>query len=212
MRERWKRIRTGLLMLVFVIAGVLEYIQLMSSFDIPQVILVMPVVGALAYITLRKYSFLVLVCTIFLCCAYQIVAGSANAIQYLQTTAPGIARILLYVLPVCMLFELLGIGGGALIRVLINRKTNPVVGILCLLAGLVVVLGPYEFLYQNPLYPIQARMALREHAEKTYTDYPISEKAVYFDMATSRYQCRVSMADGALHLIYFDDEGNVVAN
>lgn len=211
MRERWSKIRTGLFIILFVVIGVVEYVQLMNSFDVPQVILVMPIVGAMSFITLRKYSFLVPVCTILLACAYQITAGEANAIRYLQTTAPGIARILLYVLPICILFELVGIGGGALIRVLINRKKHIAVGVLCCLAGLLLVFGPYGFLYRNPLYPIQARLALGRYAENTFTDYPISEKAVYFDIATSRYRCRVTMADGALHLIYLDDNGNVIS-
>ena len=206
-KERWKKIQTSILIIVFVILGVLEYIQLMHSFDLPQVILVMPVVGALSVITLRKFSLAVPVCTILLSCAYQIVGGSSNAVNYLQTDAASIPRVILYVLPICLAFELIGMGGGALIRVLINRKKSTAVGVVCLIAGLLLVFGPYILFFRNPLYPIQARMRLSDFAEENYTDYEIAGKEIYFDLATSDYRCRVSMSDGALRLVYFDENG-----
>ena len=106
MKERWKKIRVGVWIVVLVVIGVVEYIQLMDSFDLPQVMLIMPIVGAVAFITLRKYSFVVPVFTILFASAYQIVAGNSNAMTYLQSDAGSIARILMYVLPVCMVFEL----------------------------------------------------------------------------------------------------------
>lgn len=209
MKEKWIKIRTVVLIIALVVVGVLEYIQLMDSFDLPQVMLVMPIVGAVSFITLKKYSFAVPVCTILFACAYQIVAGDANAMTYLQTDAGSIARVLMYVLPVCMLFELLGMGGGALIRVLINRKKKPAIGVLCMVLGLFIVFGPYEVIFKNPLYPIQARIRLERFADEAYTDYKIGEKNVYFNLNTSSYQCRVSMVDGVIRLIYFDENGNV---
>lgn len=209
MKERWKKIRVGVWIVVLVVIGVVEYIQLMDSFDLPQVMLIMPIVGAVAFITLRKYSFVVPVFTILFACAYQIVVGNSNAMTYLQSDAGSIARILMYVLPVCMVFELLGMGAGALIRVLINKKKKMAVGIVCLVLGLLIIFGPYELIFKNPLYPIQARIQLERFADETYTDYKIGEKKVYFNLNTSSYQCRVSMADGVIRLIYFDDNGNV---
>lgn len=209
MKERWKKIRTGLIIIVLVVIGGLEYVQLMHSFDLPQVMLVMPVVGAVSVIALRKLSFAVPVCTIFFACAYQIAAGDSNALSYLQTDAGNIARVLLYVLPICMVFELLGMGGGALVRVLINREKGTAVGVVCLVLGLLIVFGPYELLFKNPLYPVQARVRLKNYASEKYTDYKIGEANVYFDLNSSDYQCRVSMADGVVRVVYFDEKGNL---
>ena len=63
MKERAKRIKTGLMIIVFVILGTIEYVQLMTSFDLPQVILFMPIIGALAVIFLKKLSFAVPILT-----------------------------------------------------------------------------------------------------------------------------------------------------
>lgn len=209
MKERWIKIQTGLVIMVFVALGVVEYIQLMNAFDLPQVMLVMPVLGALAVILLKKYSFIVPVGVALLSCIYQITAGDSNALHYLQMDAGGIARVLAYVLPLCLLFLVLGMGGGALIRVLINRKKKIAVGIACLFLGLIIIFAPYLFVFRNPLYPIQARIRLNQYAKENFTDYGISEKRIYFNMQTSDYCCRVFMADGVLRQIGTDENGNI---
>ena len=67
MREqRWKRLRTGLLIIAFSAIGMLEYVQLVQAFDLPQMMLVVPVVSVIAMLLLGKYSFFVPVCTIVL--------------------------------------------------------------------------------------------------------------------------------------------------
>ena len=64
MREqRWKRLRTGLLIIAFSAIGMLEYVQLVQAFDLPQMMLVVPVVSVIAMLLLGKYSFFVPVCT-----------------------------------------------------------------------------------------------------------------------------------------------------
>ena len=48
MREqRWKRLRTGLLIIAFSAIGMLEYVQLVQAFDLPQMMLVVPVVSVI---------------------------------------------------------------------------------------------------------------------------------------------------------------------
>ena len=60
MREqRWKRLRTGLLIIAFSAIGMLEYVQLVQAFDLPQMMLVVPVVSVIAMLLLGKYSFFV---------------------------------------------------------------------------------------------------------------------------------------------------------
>lgn len=209
MKERRKQILTGFLLVVFICLGVFEYMQLMYSFDIPQVMLLMPMVGALSFIVLQKKAFIVPAGTIVLSCIYQIVAGEANAVAYLQTGASGIARVILYVLPVCILFQLLGIGAGALIRVLINGNKKRAVGVLCLVLGILLATGPYLAIYHNPLYPILSRVKLGQYVNETCSDYKISEKKYYFDLNTSTYQCRVVMADGVIRTVFFEPDGTI---
>ena len=49
MREqRWKRLRTGLLIIAFSAIGMLEYVQLVQAFDLPQMMLVVPMVSVIA--------------------------------------------------------------------------------------------------------------------------------------------------------------------
>ena len=211
MKERWKTIRTGLLIIAFTIVGVLEYVQLMQSFDLPQMIFVVPLVGAASMIVLRKLSFLVPICTILLSCIYQILAGDANAIASLQTNASSVTIILFECLSILLVFEFIGIGGGVLIRVLINKKKSLTVGIIACVAGVLITVGPYLAMFHNPLYPIMARQQLHQYADEHFTDYAIAEKNVYYSMQTSDYVCRVSMSDGEIRVIYFDETGTIKA-
>jgi hypothetical protein len=210
MRERWNTIRTGALIAVFSFIGLWEYVQLVKYFDLPQMMLIIPIVGALAMICLKKKSFIVLAGTILLASIYQIVAGESNAISDLQTNAASIAVILLECLSILIVFEMIGIGGGALIRVLLNKKKERAKGILCCVIGVVLVFGPYLALFHNPLYPLTARKKLTAYAEENFTDYAIAEKKVYYSMQVSEYQCRVAMSDGQIRVIGIDADGNVV--
>ena len=97
MREqRWKRLRTGLLIIAFSAIGMLEYVQLVQAFDLPQMMLVVPVVSVIAMLLLGKYSFFVPVCTIVLASAYQILAGSEKSFRPVQEVSQ------LFYLNVCL--------------------------------------------------------------------------------------------------------------
>lgn len=209
MRERWNRIRLGVWITVFAAAGVLEYIQLMYSFDLPQIILLMPLIGALCFIVLQKAGFVALAGTVVLSCLFQVLAGDTNAVMQLSLNASDVLHVILYVLPICLVFELLGMGAGALIRICIKHKCKTASGIICLLLGLLLIAGPYIALYRNPLYPIQARVQLSRYVEEHYSDYAISKKNMYFDLNTSSYCCRVIMADGMIRLASFGEDGTV---
>lgn len=209
LRQRRKLIGTGLLIIVLTIAGLIEYAQLVQAFDIPQMLLVIPLVGALAMILLGKLSFFVPVCTVLLACVYQILAGDSNAVVNLQTNAGSIALILMECLSVLLLFELLGMGGGALIRILIQKKGRLIVGVICCVIGIIVIVGPYLALFHNPLYPVIARRRLGAYAREHFTDYPIADKKIYYSMKVSDYQCRVVMADGQIRVIYIGEDGEI---
>ncbi len=209
LRQRRKLIGTGLVIIVLTIAGLIEYAQLVQAFDIPQMLLVIPLVGALAMILLGKLSFSVPVCTVLLACVYQILAGDSNAVVNLQTSAGSIALILMECLSVLLLFELLGMGGGALIRILIQKKGRLAVGVICCVIGIIVIVGPYLALFHNPLYPVLARHRLGAYAKEHFTDYPIADKKIYYSMKVSDYQCRVVMADGQIRVIYIGEDGEI---
>lgn len=209
MKERWNKIRTGVWITVFSAMGALEYMQLMYSFDLPQIILLMPIIGALCFIVLQKPGFLVLIGTALLSCLFQIFAGSANAVSELSADTAGIASVILYVLPICLIFQALGMGAGALIRVFFDRRGRKISAVVCLALGLLLVIGPYTALYRNPLYPLQARLKLEKYAEEKYKDEVISKKNIYFDLNTSLYRCRIIMADGRIYLAGFGEDGTV---
>lgn len=209
MNERIKRVLSGTGILLFIVAGVLEYIQLMYSFDLPQIMLVMPLLGALGMIVWGKKAWIIPVGVALLSCMYQIVAGEQNAVSFLQTDASGVWQVIFYVLPYCLLFELIGMGGGALIRVLTVGKKKKTVGILCLIVGILITVLPYTCLFRNPLYPIQARMTLSDYADTAYGDYEISGKNYYFNLSTSCYECRIVMSDGVIRTAVLEDDGTV---
>ena len=110
MKERLKIILTGLGIIILAIIGLWEYMQLYLYFDVPQVIVVMPVVGAVSAVLLRKYCFFVVIATTAVSVVYQLIEKG----QYSKTA------IILNILPVILLFMLVGIAGGFLIRVLLN--------------------------------------------------------------------------------------------
>ena len=131
MREqRWKRLRTGLLIIAFSAIGMLEYVQLVQAFDLPQMMLVVPMVSVIAMLLLGKYSFFVPVCTIVLASAYQILAGSENAVAELQTSARSIAIILFECLLVLMIAQFIGLGLGAAARTIGKKNKKRVVKIV----------------------------------------------------------------------------------
>ena len=210
MKERWKTIRTAVWMIVYVILGVWLYVQLMKYFDLPQVMLIAPVLGAAAMLMLKKKSFFVLAGTILISCLYQILAGNANAVARLQTNVESVSGILLRCLSVLLLFELAGMGGGALIRMLPNKDKRMYIRVISCVLGILLIAGPYVAMFRNPIYPILAKKQLKNYAEEHFTDYPMAGKMVYFSMQDSEYICRVLMADGQIRVVGFDEAGNAV--
>lgn len=195
MKKHGKMIRLGMVIILLSIVGMVEYIQLEQAFDLPQTILVLPPVGAVAMIFLGKLSFFVPICTAFLSCIYQIFAGSSNAIADLQTDVQSVLTVLLKCLSILIAFELTGMAGGALIRILTRKRSGLWQGIVCCVAGVFLIFAPYLFLFRNPLYPVQARYTLMSYADENFTDSPILKKQVYYSMQASDYQCRVVMAE-----------------
>ena len=190
MREqRWKRLRTGLLIIAFSAIGMLEYVQFVQAFDLPQMMLVDPMVS------------------VDLDSAFHILDGSENAVSEFQTSARIIAIILFECLLVLMIAQFIGLGLGAAARTLGKKNKKRVVKIVIGVVFAVVSLVPYLLLFHNQLYPMTARHRLKSFADKTITDYPIADKKVYYSLNDSRYMCRVIMSDGQVRVLYLDENG-----
>ncbi len=199
MKERFQKIMKGLLILVCSIGGLWEYMQLSTMYDMPQVVFVVPLFGMVAAIFLRKLSFLVLGTTSALAIVFQMVQEKIQI------------NIILNNLPVILLFMMLGIAGGFLVRVLINRKKPLVVGIICCILSVFVAFGFGFVAFGNPLYSAQARMAIDKYADKYRSDeYPVSEVEIYYSYDDMEYHGQVVMSDGYRYALYHDKEKGTV--
>ena len=201
MKERLKIILTGLGIIILAIIGLWEYMQMFLYFDLPQVIVIMPVVGAVSAILFRKYCFLVVLATTAVSIVYQMIEKGQNS-----KTA-----IILNILTVILLFRLAGIAGGFLIRVIGNGNRPKAVGIICCVVGVVLTLGGSVAMFGNPLYPFTARHAIHRYAQKYGSEnYPISKVSVYYSIGDQEYQGRVEMSDGVIFVVYHERESGKV--
>lgn len=208
MKERFKKIMTGLFIIIFSLVGLWEYIQLYMFFDLPQAVIVLPIVGALAVVCLKKLSFLVPVVTIVISIVYQLVETRSSVVGIVELSK---INILLNILPIMILLMFIGIGGGFLVRVLLNGKKSKIVGVICCVLGVVVTFGGGIMIFGNPFYPIMARSAISQYAEKfDKEDYQVSEVSVYYSMEDLEYAAKVIMSDGYVYPLYYEkDTGKV---
>lgn len=199
MKERLQKIMKGLVILICSIGGLWEYMQLSTHYDMPQVVFVMPLLGMAAAIFLHKLSFLVLGTISVLALVFQLVQ------ETVQTT------VILNNLPVILIFMGVGIGGGFLFRILILRKKPVATGILCALFGLFISFGFGFAAFKNPFYPIQARIAIDNYADKYRSEeYPVSEVEIYYSYEDSEYHGQVIMSDGYRYALYHSREKGTV--
>lgn len=161
-------------------------------------------------ICLGKKCFFVPAGTVIFSCLYQILVGSSNAVARLQTNAVSIMMILFECLLVLLIFEFVGIGGGALLRLMWKRERKLTVRVIIGILGVFITVGPYLAVYRNPLYPLMAQIQLRQYADEHLTDYKIGYKRVYYSLQNLDYECRISMADGKIRIIGYDSEGKIV--
>lgn len=208
MKERLKKILTGLGIIALSVAGLWEYIQLFMYYDVPQPVIIMPLIGMLTAVFIRKIWFVVPICTALICIVYQMVDEGKN-FEGIVTISK--FNIILNILPVIIILMLVGIAGGFLVRVLINGRKPRALGIFCCMAGVVVTLGAGLVMYQNPLYPFMARHAIVSYGKTFNKDnYKVSEVQVFYSMEDQEYQGRVVMSDGVIYPLYYDrSSGNV---
>lgn len=194
MKERSEIIRTALGIIIFTVAGVWEYIQLYANYDLPQVMVLMPLIGCLTAIFLRKYGFIVPAAVVVMSVIYQFMESRADALA-----ESGM------LLPVPILFLMLGIAGGFLVRVLINGNKPRAVGIVCCVLGVVLTFGVGVAVFRNPLYPFVAHHSMNSYAEKYDSEeYPVSKVWIYFNMTNMEYEGQVIMSDGERAVFYHE--------
>lgn len=207
MKERLKIILTGLGIIVFSVLGLWEYMQMQVGYDVPQVVVVMPAAGLLAAALLGKFSFAVPVCTMVVSVVYQIAVGE----EMNQFVTNSKINTILNILPYIILFELIGIAGGFLVRVLLKGRKSKAVGIVCCVLGVLLGFGGGVVMFGNPLYPFVARHAITSYAEKYDTeDYKVSNVVIYYSMEDMEYQGRVIMSDGVIYALYHTKESGEV--
>ncbi len=209
MKERFKKIMTGLGIVIFSVVGLWEYMQMYLYYDLPQIVVIMPICGCVAAVCLRKLSFVVPVTTILVCIVYQLVEKNVTIFQGFVINSK--INTILNILPVILIFMFIGIAGGFLIRVLINRKKRLAVGILCCAVGVALTVATGIAMFGNPLYPFLARHAVNSYAERFNTDtYRVGEVSVFYSVDDLEYQGLVVMSDGVTYALYHDRAtGNV---
>lgn len=202
MKERFKKISAGLLITLLSLVGLWEYMQLYLFFDIPQAVVILPVVGALSAILLKKLGWVVPGVAVLICIVYQLVEKRSSSVGIVETSK---VKVILSILPVIIIFMILGIAGGFLVRVLIRRKRSLAVGIFCCLLGVFLTFGSSVVMFGNPLYPFMAKASINHYAKKFQSDsYKISEVSVYYSLEDLQYQGRVVMSDGIVYALYHD--------
>ena len=208
MGERIKRIMTGFGIIVFAMVGLWEYMQLFMYFDIPQTIIIMPIVGTLTVLLIRKIWFVVPIATVIVCLVYQMVERNANFMGAVEVSE---SVIFLNLLPFLVIFMFVGIGAGFLIRVLINKKKPKVIGIICCIIGVFLTFAPGILFFGNPFYPVAAKRAITNYGKTFETKYKVSEVQVFYDMENQEYQGRVVMSDGVIYPLYYDRSTGTVS-
>lgn len=208
MKERFKKISTGLAMFLLSLAGLWEYMQLYLYFDIPQAVVILPITGAMSAVFLKKLGWVVPGVSTLMCIVYQLVEKRSSSVGIVETSK---IKIMVSIIPVILMLVVLGMTGGYLARVLIRKKRPLAVGILCCLLGVFLTFGGSVVMFKNPLYPFMAKAAVSRYAKKFESaSYKISEVSVYYSLEDLQYQGRVVMSDGIVYALYHDrDSGEV---
>ncbi|MGN1205669.1 MAG: hypothetical protein ACI4SQ_01635 [Eubacterium sp.] len=202
MKERFKKIMNVLCLVIFSVAALWEYMQFFMYYDLPQIVVILPIIGLLAGMILRKWSFLLLGTTTLMAIVFQIIQDPQDGLGYVEISK---VSVVLKILPAVLLFLLIGIVAGLLASVVFHKKRNISVRILCCGFGILLALAGGIILFRNPLYPFAARHQIRQYAQKFDTkEYPVSDVVVYYSYSDLQYLGRVVMSDGAMYALSHD--------
>ncbi len=208
MDKKKKFILSALGLVLGAVAGLWEYMQIFMYYDIPQAVFVLPVVGLIVSVFLGKFSWILLPSVAACSIVFQAITEGKNVMgPVLQTKA----AMVLNILPMVLIFLCVGICAGLVLRVFTGKKAKTPVRIACLILAVVMTFGVGIFVFRNPIYPIMAHVKLNNYAKKyNQSNYPVSDVNTYFSYDDMDYQARVEMADGAIHVIYYNREDNSV--
>lgn len=202
MKERFKKIMNVLFLVIFSIAALWEYMQFYMYYDLPQIVVVLPIIGLLAAVALKKWSFILLGTTALTSIVFQIIEDPQDGLGYVDTSK---IEIIVKILPAVLLFLLIGIAAGLLVRMAFRKDRHISLRILFCGLGIIVALAAGIILFRNPLYPFIARHQIHRYAQKYDTkDYPVSDVVVYYSYTDLQYLGRVVMSDGVIYPLSHD--------
>ena len=202
MKERFKKIMNVLFLVIFSIAALWEYMQFYMYYDLPQIVVVLPIIGLLAAVALKKWSFILLGTTALTSIVFQIIEDPQDGLGYVDTSK---IEIIVKILPAVLLFLLIGIAAGLLVRMAFRKDRHISLRILFCGLGIIVAFAVGIILFRNPLYPFIARHQIHQYAQKYDTkDYPVSDVVVYYSYTDLQYLGRVVMSDGVIYPLSHD--------
>ena len=202
MKERFKKIMNVLLLVILSIAALWEYMQFYMYYDLPQIVVVLPIIGLLAAVALKKWSFILLGTTALTSIVFQIIEDPQDGLGYVDTSK---IEIIVKILPAVLLFLLIGIAAGLLVRMAFHKDRHISLRILFCGLGIIIALAVGITLFRNPLYPFIARHQIHQYAQKYDTkEYPVSDVVVYYSYTDLQYLGRVVMSDGVIYPLSHD--------
>ena len=202
MKERFKKIMNVLLLVIFSITALWEYMQFYMYYDLPQIVVVLPIIGLLAAVALKKWSFILLGTTALTSIVFQIIEDPQDGLGYVDTSK---IEIIVKILPAVLLFLLIGIAAGLLVRMAFHKDRHISLRILFCGLGIIIALAVGITLFRNPLYPFIARHQIHQYAQKYDTkEYPVSDVVVYYSYTDLQYLGRVVMSDGVIYPLSHD--------
>lgn len=202
MKERFKKLMNVLALVIFSIAALWEYMQFYMYYDLPQIVVVLPIIGLLAAVALKKWSFILLGTTALTSIVFQFIEDPQDGLGYVDTSK---IEIIVKILPAVILFLLIGIAAGLLVRVAFRKDRHISLRILFCGLGIIVAFAAGIILFRNPLYPFIARHQIHRYAQKYDTkEYPVSDVVVYYSYTDLQYLGRVVMSDGVIYPLSHD--------
>ncbi|CDD35345.1 unknown [Roseburia sp. CAG:309] len=202
MKERFKKLMNVLALVIFSIAALWEYMQFYMYYDLPQIVVVLPIIGLLAAVALKKWSFILLGTTALTSIVFQFIEDPQDGLGYVDTSK---IEIIVKILPAVLLFLLIGIAAGLLVRVAFRKDRHISLRILFCGLGIIVAFAAGIILFRNPLYPFIARHQIHRYAQKYDTkEYPVSDVVVYYSYTDLQYLGRVVMSDGVIYPLSHD--------
>lgn len=191
-----------LALVIFSIAALWEYMQFYMYYDLPQIVVVLPIIGLLAAVALKKWSFILLGTTALTSIVFQLIEEPQDGLGYVDTFK---IEIIVKILPAVLLFLLIGIAAGLLVRAAFRKDRHISLRILFCGLGIIVAFAAGIILFRNPLYPFIARHQIHQYAQKYDTkEYPVSDVVVYYSYTDLQYLGRVVMSDGVIYPLSHD--------